>query len=324
MHKFTRNLITEWRKLELPFTDNTIVVAVSGGADSMSLLVAIHDLVQRKKLDLRVIGAHFNHKLRGRESDADERFVRKEVERRGLEVITGGRRVSAKGNLEQNARDARYHFLFETAAAVKAPAVLTGHTKNDQAETFLLNLIRGSGPDGLAGMRSVRTGDDETLLARPLLSWATRADTEEFCREHGIAYRQDRMNRDQKFIRARIRHTILPALAEINPKIIETLAQTSDLLRNTISTEIENGSGQTDDLALKDLRPLTKGDLYSTLRSWLRAARGDLRGLQLKHIESVERLIFSQKSGKTVELPGRGMVVKQGGRLSFSNIKVDK
>ena len=111
MHEFVRNLITEWRKLGLPFADATIVVAVSGGADSMSLLLAIEDLVRRKKLKLRIIVAHFNHKLRGKESDADEEFVERYSRDLGFEFATAVGKVSKKGNLEQNARNARYEFL---------------------------------------------------------------------------------------------------------------------------------------------------------------------------------------------------------------------
>ncbi|MEP6705780.1 MAG: tRNA lysidine(34) synthetase, partial [Acidobacteriota bacterium] len=133
MDKFVRSFITQWRKLGLPFTGETIVVAVSGGADSMSLLVAIHDLAKRKKLTHRVIVAHFNHKLRGRESDKDERYVGQEAERLGFEFAAGSAGAAKKGNLEQMARDARYKFLSKTADKNNAFAVLTAHTQNDQA-----------------------------------------------------------------------------------------------------------------------------------------------------------------------------------------------
>src|SRR5580765_2910393 len=156
MHGFVRNLITEWRRLELPFIGGAVVIAVSGGADSVSLLLAVDDLVKRKKLGHRVVAAHFNHNLRGSESDADGEFVRQLTTRLGVELAIGHGDLSKTGNLEQNARDARYDFLRQTAANLNAFAVLTGHTINDQAETFLLNLIRGSGPDGLSAMKAVR------------------------------------------------------------------------------------------------------------------------------------------------------------------------
>jgi tRNA(Ile)-lysidine synthase len=325
MHKFVRSLITEWRKLDLPFTGESVVIAVSGGADSMSLLLAIHELIKRKKLTHRVVVAHFNHKLRGRESDADERFVCDEAVRLGFECVTGSSTLPAKGNLEQSARDARYKFLAKTARDAQAFAVLTGHTQNDQAETVLFNLIRGSGPDGLAGMKRVRDLDTGLLLIRPLLSWARRSETEDFCLENEVHFREDSMNSDEKFSRVRIRKTILPQLAEINPKIVETLAQTADLMRRcSESTGPVASKADKKNLLLKELKVLERPDLYATVRSWLASNRGSLRSLQLKHIEAIQSLILSPKSGNTVELPGGGRVVKRGGVLTFKNIKVEK
>jgi tRNA(Ile)-lysidine synthase len=327
MHKFVRSLITEWRKLELPFSGETIVVAVSGGADSMSLLLAIHDLVRRKKLSLRIVVGHFNHKLRSEESDADEEFVREQAERAGFEFFSQGGRVSRSGNLEQNARNARYTFLTKLAVELRASAVLTAHTRNDQAETFLINLVRGSGVDGLAAMPSMRKLDGGILLARPLLSWAFRNDTEAYCRELGVEFRHDRMNDDDRYTRTRIRKTILPSLAELNPRIVDTIARTSELVRLEVEsgpTTEQSSRNKNGDLSIRDLNRLEKPSLYPKLRRWLRTERGNLRGISLSHIQSIERLIGSRKSGKTAELPGGGRVVKQDGRLVFKHIKVEK
>jgi tRNA(Ile)-lysidine synthase len=122
----------------------------------------------------------------------------------GFEFVSKSARLPKTGNLEQHAREARYKFLLDVAIKNKAFAVLTGHTQNDQAETFLLNLIRGSGPDGLAGMKAVRDMDGGILLIRPLLSWATRSDTEDSAKRTAYAS-TDRMNHDEKFSRVRIR-----------------------------------------------------------------------------------------------------------------------
>ncbi len=204
MQKFVRNLLTEWRKLDLPFSDKTIVVAVSGGADSVSLVLALHDLKHRKKLNLHFIIAHFNHNLRGMESEKDGEFVKDLAEKLDFEYIVKiqnpkSKIQNLKGNLEQNARIARYNFLSEVAEKYDAYAILTAHTQNDQAETLLLNLIRGSGLDGLSGMKPKRR-QNEFSLVRPLLNWAKREDTESFCLENGIEFRQDAMNDDLKFV----------------------------------------------------------------------------------------------------------------------------
>ena len=325
MDKFVRSLITEWRKLGLPFDGETVVVAVSGGADSMSLMLALHELRTRKKILNRTIVAHLNHQLRGNESDEDEGFVRAHADRLGFEFVSKSARLPKTGNLEQHARDARYKFLLGVALKNKAFAVLTAHTQNDQAETFLFNLIRGSGPDGLSGMKPIREMENEIRLIRPLLSWATREDTEEFCRANEVTYRIDRMNQDEKFSRVRIRKTILPLLAEMNPSIVKALARSADLISvNGNATEPEFAGPTYANLPLKDLRSMSTVRLYSALRSWLRNRRGTLRGLGLEHIQAVERLIQSRKSGKTVELPAGGRVTKHGGELSYIDIKVEK
>lgn len=366
MHKFVRNLITEWRRLDLPFDNETMIVAVSGGADSLSLLLAIHDLHERKKLNLRIVAAHFNHKLRAHASDSDEDFVRHVAAERDIELAISHGEIGKKGNLEQNARDARYEFLAQTAKTLGSGYILTAHTVNDQAETFLLNLIRGSGVDGLSGMKPVReirqeTGDErqETreldnmlpfdstpdsrlqspvsrLLIRPLLRWAKRENTENFCRESGVEFRYDTMNEDMSFKRVRVRKMLLPMLKEFNPKIVETLARTASLLSEpgAVATGFllraennavnRNSADPPHVLSIHELKLLSSGELHQTLRTWLKTRRGSLRSITLKHIEAIESVIHGRKSGRTTELPGFGLVRKRDGHLSFENIKVDK
>jgi len=334
MNDFVRNLLTEWRKLELPFEEKTFVAAVSGGADSVSLLLALHDLRKREKLKNRFVVAHFNHNLRGEESEKDAEFVKSLCVKFNFELALGTGHVSPQGNLEQNARLARYDFLRNTAENLHAHAVLTAHTVNDQAETFLINLIRGSGLQGLSGMKPIRYLEEKSkiqnpkskmLLVRPLLSWAKRIDTENFCRESEIEPRYDTMNEDLAFKRVRVRKVLLPLLEDFNPKIVETLANTANLMYQQIS-EISAAEifDFTEELSLSELKILSKPQLYSNLRNWLNRHRGDLRELDLKHIQAIERLIHSQKSGKTVELPNEQRVIRQDGRLLFKNLKVEK
>jgi tRNA(Ile)-lysidine synthase len=345
MHDFTRKFLTEWRKLKLPFEEKTFVAAVSGGADSVSLLLVLNDLRTRRKLEHRFVIAHFNHNLREDESEKDAEFVKALCVKFNFELALGNGNVAKQGNIEQNARIARYEFLRKTAENLHADAVLTAHTINDQAETFLINLIRGSGLQGLSGMKAVRNlerGNDKSeirnlqsginksqiQLVRPLLNWATRADTENFCRVNEIEYRYDTMNEDLAFKRVRVRKVLLPLLEDFNPKIIQTLAQTAKFLSDELKVSVENKSiiPKTDEqfLKLNELVNLTKPLLYQTLREWLAFNRGNLRGLELKHIEAVERLIFSRKSGKTIELPNGETVVKENGKLAFKIFKVEK
>ncbi len=342
MHNFVRKLITEWRRLDLPFEGGTVVVAVSGGADSVSLLLAIHDLTQRKKLGHRIVAAHFDHGLRGAESDADAEFVSELTTKLGIEFALKHGSLAAKGNLEQNARDARYAFLTETANNLDAFAVLTAHTVNDQAETFLLNLIRGSGVVGLAGMKTVRelrsrgggevrggeNFEDEApllpysftppLLIRPLLTWAKRGDTEAFCHSMDIVYRRDSMNDDTMYKRVQIRKVLLPMLADMNPNIIETLANTAALMQASVENSKNNNQSEPpNELILSEVKDLPVSELNSLIRSWLKRHRGTTRALQLKHIDAVSRLILSTKSGRAAELPGGGRVIKSAGKLVY-------
>ncbi|MBX3292985.1 MAG: tRNA lysidine(34) synthetase TilS [Acidobacteria bacterium] len=379
MHKFVRSLVTEWRRLGLPVDDAAVVIAVSGGADSASLVGAMYELRDLEKLKLRLVAAHFNHRLRGAASDEDEEFVRELTTKFRVEFAAGRGTIENEGNLEENARRARYAFLRRTAESVGAFAVLTGHTMNDQGETLLMNLIRGSGPAGLSGMKAVdvfgdrgdretkrgdgetrRQGDGETRsgvgekvgrdltnqrsdtdplspqlpvslspflpfsstplqLIRPLLTWAKRGDTEMYCRDTGIEYRYDTMNDDTAFRRVRIRKILLPLLADMNPNIIETLANTAALLQREVPrelppvTESEDGS-----LYLTQLRSLPDNALGDVLRDWLEKRRGTRRRLGVKHIRAVERLVKSTKSGRVVELPGGGRVIRSGGKLRFA------
>ncbi|CAN5631653.1 hypothetical protein BH24ACI3_BH24ACI3_03290 [soil metagenome] len=333
MHKFVRNLITEWRRLQLPFEGETLVVAVSGGADSVSLLLGLHDLTKRKKLKHRLVMAHFDHGLRGAASVGDSEFVRSLAEDLGHEFVTEKGRLRSSGNVEQVARDARYAFLNKTAESHSAFAILTAHTMNDQAETFLMNLIRGSGPDGLGAMAAVRYIDGSRVkLIRPFLRECKREETEAYCREAGIEFRHDAMNDDPRFTRVRIRKEVLPLLASLNPKIIEALARTADHFQmKTRSNESERHSAveiasfaSSETLAIKDLLPLDENARLAAIHSWLGRHRGNTRGLTLKHILAVAELLVSRKSGRMVELPGRAVVVKRGGSLYYSNVKVEK
>jgi tRNA(Ile)-lysidine synthase len=321
MRNFERLLITEWRRLGLPAADGSVSVAVSGGADSLSLLLALHELKVAKKLDMRLVAAHFNHRLRDGESDDDEDFVRKLVSERKIELAVGRSEIKPQANIEQIARLERYRFLQQTAKNLNAFAVLTAHTVDDQAETFLLNLIRGSGVQGLSAMRPVRALGGGIRLVRPLLRWASRADTEGYCHELGVDFRFDTMNEDEAFTRVRIRKILLPLLKDFNPKIVERLAETARLLQLEFPPDDERTA---DGLDIAGLKALPEGELKQSIRVWISANRGGLRGLGLKHIEAIERLIRSRKSGRVVELPGGAVVVKEGGKLNFRHKLVEK
>lgn len=221
-----------------------VVVAVSGGADSVALLHLLTRVQDAWALDLLV--AHLDHNLRP-ESAADARFVAELAERWGLPFESArlpAEALAQQGNLEAAARQARYRFLAQIAARRQAETpgcavvIAVAHTANDQAETVLMNLIRGSGLDGLAGMPPKRPLlPDETpatpisniSVVRPLLG-VSRAELLQYLNAHEIPWQEDPTNRDQSFVRNRIRHDILPRIGQINPQIVSALCRTAAIL----------------------------------------------------------------------------------------------
>ena len=232
----------------LHFPAAGIVVAVSGGADSVALLRALVRL-RDPAAPGPLVMAHLNHGLRGEESDGDEQFVRMlhaELLRTGVENldlrcdrIDVAARAAADGdNLEAVARRVRYDWLATVATEFGLALVATGHSADDQAETVLHRLLRGSGLQGLRGIAPRRELRPGVELIRPMLS-ATRADVLAFLQEIGQPFREDRSNTDRRFTRNRLRHDLLPQLArEYNPDIHATLAHLAEQAADAF-TEVE-------------------------------------------------------------------------------------
>jgi tRNA(Ile)-lysidine synthase len=253
LSRFARRLLQEWReRLALPISSGErVVVAVSGGADSTALLLAFDELMRTGRMALTLKVAHLDHGLRGEAGASDARWVEELARELGYEVVvrraTVGRRASElRDNLEQAARRERYEFLGRAAREWEASAVAVGHTLDDQAETMLLALLRGSGARGLGGMRERRGFEDacdQLLLVRPLLNWARRAETLKYCESRGVRVRADEMNVDERFARVRVRRQLLPLLETFNPRATETLARTAKLLRREADA-LENLGGK--------------------------------------------------------------------------------
>ena len=198
-----------------------LLLAVSGGADSMSMLLACAEVGARTRR--RMVAAHFSHGLRPTADRRERAAVRRAAESLGVPFTSGAAQSPSN---EAGARDARYGFLAQTAADRDAVAVLTAHTQDDQAETVLLRLTRGSGLRGAGAIRecSERSVDGQTLtLLRPLLH-VTRADTEAVCAEGGIKPARDATNRSLRYARNRVRLRVLRELAALNPHVRAALA----------------------------------------------------------------------------------------------------
>jgi tRNA(Ile)-lysidine synthase len=313
-------------------------VAVSGGADSVALLLALDELLSEHRLAASLTIAHLDHGLR-RTSGEDARWVEDLARRLGYDVRlerlpVGDLAQSGRDNLEQAARRARYEFLARVSEDCGARVVLTAHTVDDQAETVLLRLLRGSGAEGLGGMEPVRAlyAGSGVLLARPLLNWARRAETEEYCRERGVEFRDDEMNEDETFARVRVRKRLLPLMQVFNARVVEALARTARLLREDSRTldnlaallleEAQGGSAAEESgLSVDVLAGASAGLRRRALRLWLAKGRGDLRRLEMVHLVAVERLLSGERGGRVVELPGGARVSRRKGRLFFHAAK---
>jgi tRNA(Ile)-lysidine synthase len=277
------------------------IVAVSGGPDSVCLL---HVLLELK---IAVSGvAHVNHKLRGAASEEDERFVAEMARDLGLEFYrtTGDLR---EGNLEQAARRLRREFFHDLIRTGRADRIALGHTRDDQAETVLFRLFRGSGLAGLAGILPVTAEG----LIRPLLD-VSRVEVEAFLRERNIPWREDSSNREPRFARNRIRHELLPRLKQDwNPNIAETLAHLADLAyeeERWWATEVGRLAGEmllispgAVEVSLNELARLPRAVARRLIRYAIRQVKGNLRGVQFRHVEAVLEL---PETGGRAELPG--------------------
>lgn len=342
LSNFARDLLEAWRRLPVPIEPTRVVVAVSGGADSTALLLALNELVRNNRLDVSLIVAHLDHQLR-KASNKDAEWVTALARRLGCEVELGRANVKRRAkantdNLEQAARRARYEFLAKTAVGHDARLVLTAHTMDDQAETVLLRLLRGSGADGLAGIEPLRRlkPQSDILLARPLLTWARRSDTEIYCRRQRVAFRRDEMNDDERFARVRVRKQLVPLMRSFNGKIVEALCRTAELLRDDSSTlnaaadlliakaseapagnKTESDETKPPSLSVNVLAGAPVAVRRRALRRWIAHARGGLRRFEMVHLLGVEKLIEGNRGGKVAELPGGGTITRKRGRLEL-------
>jgi tRNA(Ile)-lysidine synthase len=277
--------------------ESRVIVAVSGGADSVCLLHVL------REMGIRVTGvAHFNHQLRGDASEEDERFVGGMAGALNLPFFRASADLrEAGGNLEQAGRRARMKFFRALIRDGAADRVALGHTRDDQAETVLFRLLRGSGLAGLAGIHPV-SGDS---FIRPMIG-VNRVEVEEFLRSRGIRWREDASNRETRFARNRIRHELLPQLArDWNPQIGEALAHLADLAYE--EERWWSGQGWFEnprEFRASELGAMPRAAARRAVRRAILEAKGDLRGVDFEHIERVLDLAAREAGDGRVRMPG--------------------
>jgi len=294
--------------------DDRVVVAVSGGADSVVLLHMLNRLAG--KWGVRLLTAHLDHGIRGREGKEDAAFVRDYAASLDLPCIVEHADVAAycreNGcSTEQGAREVRYGFLRRVLLDHHADSVATAHTADDQAETVLMRLLRGSGSAGLSAIRPVRDG----WVIRPMLD-VTAEEIAEYARTNGLSFRVDSTNADQGMLRNRIRHHLVPLLQkEYNPHIVPGLGRLADVIRG----EAEYFDEKARTFLAGHSRCTNEQILHLNLRAWpdtptavqrvlirhiVRAVGGNEESLNYEQVEDTRTWIDGGGTGRIHELPG--------------------
>jgi len=298
--------------------DKKLVVAVSGGPDSVCLLHILAKL--QKELKVRLHVAHLNHQLRGAESEADADYVSDLARQLGIPATIEGRDVKGYQaqqhlSLEEAAREVRYSFLTQVAKSIGADRVAVGHTMDDHIETILMHLIRGTGTRGLRGLQPYtewKSKTDSIIIIRPLLE-VSHQETEDYCQSHNLKPRLDASNLSLSPLRNRIRHQLLPLLKSYNPGIAEALLRTGQIAGDDIDFLDKEVARLWDGVAQEREKTIVldkeKFDLLppALKRYLLRTAAerllGSAKDIEMRHIEEMMSAL-NKPAGKRLSLPG--------------------
>ncbi len=312
-----------------------LVMAVSGGADSVCLL---HILMQRRaELDIELHIAHLNHQLRDADSDSDAKYVSDLANKLDIPVTIERIDVAAYrdqkgGSLEEAAREIRYSFLAKVAKKLGTTKVVTGHTRDDHIETVLMHLLRGAGTAGLCGLQSrsiLQCGDKsgQLELVRPLLD-TTRQETSDYCQRYKLAPRSDSSNTSLSFLRNRVRLELLPILRDYNPSIDDALLRLAGIAGDDISFIEEQASLLWQELVTEDDEAiyldmnktvaLPRAIQRQVFRRAVKQLRGNLKDIEADHIEAMMDFL-SKPAGKKLCLPDGLTLSTEYGRLILAS-----
>ena len=317
------------RNYEMLRPGDTVLVAVSGGPDSIFLLQALAHLKTKLKLKKLVV-CNLDHGIRGRESSEDSLFVKKITEDLMLGFIHKKIDLSKKRSkdlsTEEIAREERYKFFNDAARAVKADAIATGHTLDDQAETILMRIIKGASLKGIIGISPVR-GEGSLKIIRPLFE-LEKAEIEKYLDERGIEYRVDSTNAEPIYFRNVIRRDIIPFLEKYNPRIKRALCSLAEHLRedfefineakSTVGHFAHSAEGSLE-IKLKDLIVQPKALQKEIVRDILERSGGEVKRLNFRHWKEMEQFIKHKRKGNSIDLPGDIRVTRTTSSLVFRN-----
>jgi tRNA(Ile)-lysidine synthase len=307
-------------RYDMTLPGQRVGVGVSGGADSVVLLHILARLSDR--FEIQPVVLHVNHQLRGQASEDDQKFVAELAESLGFRLVICSEVIKDKGNLEQAARLARRRFFARCIEEKLVERIAVGHNRTDQAETVLFRLLRGAGTAGLAGMRFISDG----WLIRPLLG-ETRSEIRAWAIAKGLDWREDSSNEDRRFVRNRLRLDVIPALTdEFNPNLEGILAGTALVAQDEEAywnTQIQPMFQQVVELThfgwIVDVVPLTilhPAVQRRLVRRILAEVRGDLRAIDLSHINAILAICQSRHGHDRVIVPGAD-VLRSFDRLLF-------
>jgi tRNA(Ile)-lysidine synthase len=299
-----------------------VLVAVSGGPDSTGLLLVLARL--HRKLGIELVAAHINHRLRGAAADLDEACAAENAAALGIAFARAElpAELAEGGNLEGRARTLRYAALHRLAAEHGCAAIATGHTLDDQAETVIMRLIRGSSGRGLGAIQPRRADG----VVRPLID-CRRAAVEAVVRGEGLPYRIDQSNRDHRFLRTQVRERVLPLLSELNPSIARAcanLAAASRAERVAITAwanaqlAVGAAAGRLDVGWLRRVPAPVRSLL---VRRWLVAAGVARRSLTARHAHAVLQLALTSRGGGIAQLPCGWQVRRTGAYLTVARLR---
>jgi tRNA(Ile)-lysidine synthase len=325
VRRTTRRVLKTIAMYKMIRRGDRLIVAVSGGPDSVCLLSILDEV--RHELGVGLIVVHFDHGLRPKEDGAETLFVKSMARSLDLpfETASASPDIRQSGSsLEERARHARYAFLQETAKKFSAQKIAVGHNLNDQAETVMMRLLRGSGPAGLSGIPPLR----EEKIIRPLID-VSRVEIEGYLQDRGLKYMTDPTNLEPLYMRNRIRLELLPRLAQYQPRILEILGQTAQIMRDDeacleemakawIKEQDVTENNRERRFPLSPFKNLPDALRNRVIRCALKEVGGSLRRVSLRHMNAVKRLAAGERPQGLVKLPNRVIVRRVYDTLVFA------
>jgi tRNA(Ile)-lysidine synthase len=322
----TKTVLTSLRYYGMSRKGDKVMVAVSGGPDSVCLLHILNRI--KDSLGIKLSVAHLDHGIRGSESRRDAGFVKRLAKKEGLPFFS--KRIRSPGgrsglSLEEALRAKRYEFLKRSCKKAHAHVLATAHTLDDQAETVLMRVLKGSSMKGLVGIHPVFY-DGDLRIIRPLIQ-TEKQEILTYCADQRIGYRTDRTNRENRFLRNRIRNRIIPYLESVNPRLKRTLSQIADSLREDFafieaekkkkSRMVRRGKGGAS-ILLCDIVFQPKALQREIMREALMRSGANIKRLTFRHWKDIDTLIREKAKGKSMHVPGGLRIRKTRDRLIIS------